>query len=79
MKYLLLLAFFSSPDGKNFYLQSTSTMEFESKLACELAGAGTWETFKISKAVNAINMVAWCMAKDAKVPGDIYRLPNVGK
>jgi hypothetical protein len=52
-------------------------MEFESKLACELAGAGTWETFK--KSANAINMVGWCMAKDAKLSSDVYRLPNVGK
>jgi hypothetical protein len=77
MKYVLLLAFFVSQDGKTFFLQSTSTMEFESKIACELAGAGTWETFK--RSANAINMVGWCMAKDAKAAADIYRLPNVGK
>jgi hypothetical protein len=79
MKYLLLLAFFASPDGTNFYLQTTSTMEFDSKTACELAGAGTWDTFKNAKAVNAVNMVGWCMAKDAKLSSDIYRLPNVGR
>ncbi|MET4802825.1 hypothetical protein [Bradyrhizobium sp. LB11.1] len=78
MKYLLLLAFFVSQDGKTFYLQSTSTMEFESKLACELAGAGTWETFKSAKS-NAINLVAWCMAKDATKSSEIYRLNNVGR
>lgn len=79
MKYLLLLAFFTSTDGKSFYLQSTNSMEFESKLACELAGAGAWDTFKKAKAVNAVNMVGWCMAKDAKSSSDVYRLANVGK
>ncbi|MGY4509088.1 hypothetical protein ACVIN2_002542 [Bradyrhizobium sp. USDA 3650] len=78
MKFILLLAFFVAPDGKTFLLQSTSSMEFDNKLACESAGAGIWDTFKASN-VNAVKIVAWCIPSDAKQPSDVHRLENVGK
>jgi hypothetical protein len=78
MKYILLLAFFAAPDGKTFLLQSTSSLELDSKTACEAAGAGIWDTFKTSKAT-AMNMVAWCVPKDAQDRKEIYRLNSVGK
>jgi hypothetical protein len=84
MKYILLLMFFTTTDAKQHWqLQNTSTMEFDSKQACELAATGVWKTFKkIDAQPNAIragNMTAWCMAKGATQSSDIQRLNNVGQ
>ena len=46
MKYILLLMFFTASDPeKNWSLQSTNALEFDSQKACEFAAQGVWCTF----------------------------------
>jgi hypothetical protein len=76
MKYILLMMFFTTPDGSHWALQNTASLELDTDVACQSAGAGIWSTFEKT---NGINMIAWCMPKGATQISDIKRLEDVGQ
>lgn len=79
MKYILLLIFFTTADGKQYLLQTSNTSEYESRDACKLAAESVWASFKPLGTQNAMKVAAWCLAKDAKLATDNFRIDTVGK
>lgn len=63
MKYVVLLAFFTSVDGKNFVLQSTTNIETEDTASCKSTADGVWTSFKDNKFVK---IAAWCIPKSTE-------------
>jgi hypothetical protein len=81
MKFILLLAFFTTTDGKQYLLQTTNySGEYETAQACKSAAETVWTTFKkpLGKS-NAVNLVAWCLAKETAQSSQNFRVDTVGQ
>jgi hypothetical protein len=66
MKFVLFLMFFITPPAvgsqKSWTLQSTSAMDFDSKVACEDALQN--KIGKVVQTTDTVSLFGWCFPKD---------------